>query len=31
MKDILDKVNRNDGQTVPDGYFDDFLFCFIIL
>ena len=24
MKDILDKVNRNDGQTVPDGYFDDF-------
>ena len=24
MKDILDKVNRNDGMTVPDGYFDDF-------
>ncbi len=24
MKDILEKVNRNDGMTVPDGYFDDF-------
>lgn len=24
MKDILDKVNRNDGMTVPDGYFEDF-------
>ena len=24
MKDILTKVNRNDGMTVPDGYFDDF-------
>lgn len=24
MKDILDKVNRNDGLSVPDGYFDDF-------
>lgn len=24
MKDILTKVGRNDGMTVPDGYFDDF-------
>ena len=24
MKDILDKVNRNDGMTVPDGYFEQF-------
>ncbi len=24
MKDILTKVNRNDGMTVPDGYFEDF-------
>lgn len=24
MKDILDKVNRNDGMKVPEGYFDDF-------
>lgn len=24
MKDILNKVNRNDGMTVPDGYFEDF-------
>lgn len=24
MKDILTKVDRNDGMTVPDGYFDDF-------
>ena len=24
MKDILEKVNRNDGMTVPGGYFDDF-------
>ncbi|MCM1354888.1 MAG: hypothetical protein NC212_00610 [Staphylococcus sp.] len=24
MKDILEKVNRNDGMTVPDGYFEDF-------
>ncbi len=24
MKDILEKVNHNDGMTVPDGYFDDF-------
>lgn len=24
MNDILDKANRNDGMTVPDGYFDDF-------
>lgn len=24
MKDILTKVNRNDGMAVPDGYFDDF-------
>lgn len=23
MKDILTKVNRNDGMTVPDGYFED--------
>lgn len=22
--DILDKINRNDGLTVPEGYFDDF-------
>ena len=22
--DILDKINRRDGITVPDGYFDDF-------
>ena len=22
--DILDKINRRDGMTVPDGYFDDF-------
>lgn len=22
--DILTKVNRNDGMTVPDGYFEDF-------
>lgn len=25
MKDILDKVNRNDGMKVPEGYFDDFV------
>ena len=24
MKDILEKVGRNDGFTVPDGYFDSF-------
>ncbi|MBD5252590.1 MAG: hypothetical protein HDR97_00825 [Bacteroides sp.] len=24
MKDILEKVNRNDGIKVPEGYFDDF-------
>lgn len=24
MKDILNKVNRNDGMTVPEGYFEDF-------
>lgn len=24
MKDILTKVNRNDGMTVPDGYFENF-------
>lgn len=24
MKDILSKVNRNDGMTVPDGYFENF-------
>lgn len=24
MKDILEKVNHNDGMTVPDGYFADF-------
>ena len=24
MKDILTKAARNDGMTVPDGYFDDF-------
>ncbi len=24
MKDILEKVNRNDGMTVPDGYFENF-------
>lgn len=24
MKDILTKVNRNDGMTVPDGYFEEF-------
>lgn len=23
-KNILDKVNRREGMTVPDGYFDDF-------
>lgn len=23
-EDILNKINRNDGMTVPDGYFDDF-------
>ena len=22
MKDILTKVGRNDGMTVPDGYFE---------
>lgn len=24
MKDILEKVNRNDGLKIPDGYLDDF-------
>ncbi len=24
MKDILEKVNHNDGFTVPEGYFDEF-------
>lgn len=24
QNDILDKINRNDGLTVPEGYFDDF-------
>lgn len=24
LNDILDKINRNDGLTVPEGYFDDF-------
>lgn len=24
MKDILQKVDHNDGITVPEGYFDDF-------
>ncbi len=24
MKDILEKINHNDGMTVPDGYFADF-------
>ncbi|MCM1505455.1 MAG: hypothetical protein NC127_09695 [Muribaculum sp.] len=24
MKDILTQVKRNDGMTVPDGYFNDF-------
>lgn len=24
MKDILQKVNHNDGMTVPEGYFEDF-------
>ncbi|MDE5749166.1 MAG: hypothetical protein K2H87_00180, partial [Duncaniella sp.] len=24
MNDILDKVGRNDGFTVPEGYFEDF-------
>lgn len=23
--DILSKINRNDGTTVPEGYFDDFV------
>lgn len=24
MKDILEKINHNDGLTVPDGYFEEF-------
>lgn len=24
LNDILDKINRKDGLTVPEGYFDDF-------
>jgi len=24
MEDILTKIKRNDGMTVPDGYFEDF-------
>ncbi|MCM1076828.1 MAG: hypothetical protein NC411_05665 [Bacteroides sp.] len=24
MKDILTQINRNDGMTVPDGYFESF-------